>query len=395
MNNPLGVRRIHHVELFVGNAKQAAYYYQSAFGFAPFAYRGLETGHRAAASYALRQGEARLVLTAALRPDHPAAEHVRRHGDGVRDIAFQVEDADRAWATAVERGATSAAEPRDLSDERGTVRCAAVHAAGDTIHSFLSYGPGRAGGAADSVGADASGGPRYDGPFLPGFQAPRFQAPRSQAPRFQARDGAASDVGLLGIDHLVTNVELGRMNAWADWYTQVFGFERYLSFDDQDISTEYSALMSIVMADDRRVLKMPINEPAEGRRKSQIDEFLEFHGGPGVQHLALLTRDIVATVRALRANGVEFLEVPDTYYDALPDRVGVVDEDLATLRSLGVLVDRDEDGYLLQLFTLPVEDRPTLFFEIIQRKGSRGFGKGNFRALFESIEREQARRGNL
>jgi len=369
MVNPLRIQSIHHVELFVGNARQAAYYYRNAFGFDQFAFRGLETGQRAAASCALRQGEARLVLTAALRPDHPAADHVRRHGDGVRDVAFRVDDADAAWAVAVERGATSAAEPRDLTDDHGTVRHAAVQAAGDTIHSFVSY-------ARDGEG----GRPRYTGPFLPGFAA-------AEAP--------GRSVGLMGVDHLVTNVELGRMNAWADWYAKVFGFERYLSFDDQDISTEYSALMSIVMADDSRVLKMPINEPAEGRKKSQIDEFLEFYGGPGVQHLALLTRDIVATVRALRANGVEFLEVPDSYYDALPARVGVVDEDLAMLRALGVLVDRDEDGYLLQLFTKPVEDRPTLFFEIIQRKGSRGFGKGNFRALFESIEREQARRGNL
>ena len=366
--NPLAVRSIHHVEFYVGNAKQAAYYYRNAFGFSEFAYRGLETGHRATASHALRQGQARFVFTTALRADHPAADHVRAHGDGVRDVAFRVEDADAAFHTAVERGAAVAATPRDLTDEHGTVRHAAVKAAGDTIHSFLSYGAG-----------DGPG-PRYDGPFLPGFVA---------------CDVPGRDAGLLGVDHMVTNVELGRMNPWAEWYATVFGFERYLSFDDKDISTEYSALMSVVMADEQRVLKMPINEPAGGRRKSQIQEYVDFYGGAGIQHLALLTRDIVSTVRTLRANGVEFLDVPGSYYDALADRVGAIEEDVAILRDLGVLVDRDEEGYLLQLFTKPVEDRPTVFFEIIQRKGSRGFGKGNFRALFESIEREQARRGNL
>jgi 4-hydroxyphenylpyruvate dioxygenase len=360
-NNPLRLKSIHHVEFWVGNAKQAAHYYRQAFGFSQFAYAGLETGRRDSASYALEQGKARLVLTTAFDPDDPISDHVRRHGDGVRDIAFHVDDADAAFAEAVRRGATPVVEPRDLADANGAVRHAAVATYGDTIHSFLSYRD-------------------YRGPFLPGY------APRPVPGR---------DAGLLRIDHMVGNVELGKMNAWAEWYSRVLGFARYISFDDKDISTEYSALMSIVMSDDSYAIKFPINEPAAGRRKSQIEEYLDYYRGPGVQHIALLTGDIVATVTGLRENGVEFLSVPPSYYDALPSRVGEIDEAVATIRELGILVDRDEEGYLLQLFTKPVEDRPTLFFEIIQRKGSRGFGKGNFRALFESIEREQALRGNL
>jgi 4-hydroxyphenylpyruvate dioxygenase len=279
----------------------------------------------------------------------------------VRDIAFHVEDADAAFAEAVKRGATPAIEPRELRDDHGRVRHSAIKTYGDTIHSFLSY-------------VD------YDGPFLPGFVA---------------REVKGEPVGILRIDHMVGNVELGKMDEWADWYSRVLGFARYISFDDKDISTEYSALMSIVMSDNSYAIKFPLNEPAAGRRKSQIQEYLDYYRGPGVQHVALLTTDIAETVGALRKNGVEFLSVPPSYYDALPQRVGEIDEAIETIRSLGILVDRDEEGYLLQLFTRPVQDRPTLFFELIQRKGSRGFGKGNFKALFEAIEREQAERGNL
>jgi 4-hydroxyphenylpyruvate dioxygenase len=360
-DNPLRLKSIHHVEFWVGNAKQAAYFYRHAFGFSQTAYSGLETGQRQLTSYVLEQGKARIVLTAPLRPDVPAADHVMLHGDGVRDIAFHVDDADRAFEEAVKRGAKAAVEPRELSDENGAVRHAAIHTYGDTVHSFISHAS-------------------YNGPFLPGFAA---------------RQVPGSDAGILRVDHIVGNVPLGEMEHWADWYSRVLGFKRYISFDDKDISTEYSALMSIVMSNDSHAIKFPINEPAAGRRKSQIDEYLEFYRGPGVQHVALLARDITATVARLKDTGVEFLQVPESYYDALPARVGEIEEAIEEIRSLGILVDRDEEGYLLQLFTRPVEDRPTLFFEIIQRKGSRGFGKGNFRALFEAIEREQALRGNL
>jgi 4-hydroxyphenylpyruvate dioxygenase len=361
MENPLRLRQIHHVEFWVGNAKQAAFFYQHAFGFSGVAYAGLETGRRNAASYVLQQGKARFVLTTPLTSDGPMAEHVRLHGDGVRDIAFQVDDADAAFEAAVSRGAQPAIEPYDEADQHGSVRRAAVHTYGDTIHSFVSVDD-------------------YRGPFLPGFEA---------------REVPGRDAGILRVDHIVGNVELGKMDYWADWYSRVLGFKRYISFDDKDISTEYSALMSIVMSDDSYSIKFPINEPAGGRRKSQIEEYLEYYRGPGVQHIALLTADITTTVTTLRDQGVEFLRVPESYYDLLPSRVGQIDETIESIRKLGILVDRDEDGYLLQLFTRGVEDRPTLFFEIIQRKGSRGFGKGNFKALFEAIEREQALRGNL
>jgi 4-hydroxyphenylpyruvate dioxygenase len=360
-DNPLRLRSIHHVEFWVGNAKQAAYYYRQAFGFSQCAYAGLETGRRDAASYVLQQGKARIVLTTPYGPEDPRHDHIRLHGDGVRDICFHVEDADGAFHEAVARGAEAVSAPADQADAHGTIRHAAVATYGDTIHSFVSYRD-------------------YRGPFLPGYVE-------------KALPGR--DAGLLRIDHMVGNVELGRMNQWADWYSRVLGFSRYISFDDKDISTEYSALMSIVMSDDSFAIKFPINEPAPGRKKSQIDEYLDFYRGPGVQHLALLTTDIVSTVRTLRSNGVEFLSVPGSYYDVLESRVGRIDEALDIVRELGLLVDRDDEGYLLQLFSKPVEDRPTLFFEIIQRKGSRGFGKGNFKALFESIEREQALRGNL
>ncbi len=359
--NPLKLKKIHHVEFWAGNAKQSAYFYRKAFGFSQLAYSGLETGNRETASYVLSQGNVRFVITTPLNPKHAAGDHVRRHGDGVYDIALQVEDADYAFEEAVRRGAKPVIEPHDIHDKHGTVRRAAIHTYGDTIHSLISYKD-------------------YSGSFLPGYDAAEI---------------AGSSAGLLVVDHVVGNVELGKMNEWAEFYSKVMGFSRYITFDDKDISTEYSALMSIVMSDDNKVVKFPINEPAPGRRKSQIEEYLDWYHGPGVQHVALLCGDIVETVSRLRANGVEFLSVPDSYYDELPARIGVIDEDMKQLRELRVLVDRDEEGYLLQLFTKPVQDRPTLFFEIIQRKGSRGFGKGNFKALFESIESEQARRGNL
>ena len=359
--NPLKLKKIHHVELWVGNAKQAAYFYRQAFGFSQIAYAGLETGQRDRASYALEQGRARLLLTTPLDTQSEVSEHIKKHGDAVRDIAFHVEDADFAFHEAVERGASAALEPRDLIDTNGSARHAAVHTYGDTIHSFISYKD-------------------YKGPFLPGFES---------------REISGADVGIVRIDHIVGNVELGRMNYWADWYSRVFGFERFMSFDDKDVSTEYSALMSIVMSDDSHAMKFPLNEPAQGRRKSQIDEYLEFNQGPGAQHIALLCKEITHSVAKLKENGVEFLRVPDSYYELLPARIGQIKEEMSAIRRLGILVDRDEEGYLLQLFTKPVEDRPTLFFEIIQRRGSRGFGKGNFKALFESIEAEQAKRGNL
>jgi 4-hydroxyphenylpyruvate dioxygenase len=361
MNNPLKLKRIHHVEFWVGNAKQAAYYYRNAFGFSQGAYAGLETGNRQLTSYVLQQGKANFVLSTPLCPDHPAAEHIRKHGDGVRDIALEVQDADFAFEEAVRRGAVRVFPPRDERDAHGTVRHAAVHTYGDTIHSLISYKD-------------------YNGPFLPGFAESKV---------------AGDDLGILRIDHMVGNVELGKMNVWADFYRDVFGFKRFISFDDKDISTEYSALMSIVMSDDSYSVKFPINEPAPGRRKSQIDEYLEAYGGPGVQHIALQVTDELETVDRLQRNGVEFLRVPEAYYDVLPTRVPEIEEPLDEIRRLGILVDCDNEGYLLQIFSKPVEDRPTLFFEIIQRKGSRGFGKGNFKALFEALELEQARRGNL
>jgi 4-hydroxyphenylpyruvate dioxygenase len=361
MENPLKLKRIHHVEFWVGNAKQAAFFYRKGFGFSQVAYSGLETGDRKRTSYAISQGKANFVLTTPLTPDDPAAEHIRKHGDGVKDIAFEVADADAAFAEALRRGAKAAEEPRDWKDDHGTIRRAAVHTYGDTVHSLISYKD-------------------YKGPFLPGFVA---------APV------AADACGILRIDHIVGNVELGKMQHWAEYYANVFGFHRYITFDDKDISTEYSALMSIVMSDDSYSVKFPLNEPAMARNKSQIQEYLEAYGGPGAQHIALQCKDVLYTVGKLQENGLEFLRVPDTYYDVLPNRVGPLEESIPDLRSLGILVDRDDEGYLLQIFSKPVEDRPTVFFEIIQRKGSRGFGKGNFRALFESIELEQAKRGNL
>jgi 4-hydroxyphenylpyruvate dioxygenase len=360
-SNALRLRSIHHVEFWVGNARQAAFYYRQALGFSQFAYAGFETGRRDAASYALQQGKARIVLTTPYGPEDRINDHIRLHGDGVRDICFHVDDADAAFAEAVARGAEPISQPVDRIDGHGAIRYAAIATYGHTVHSFLSYKD-------------------YRGPFLPGYLE---------------RRAPGRDAGLLRIDHMVGNVERSRMDYWADWYSRVLGFSRYLTFDDKDISTEYSALQSVVMADDSFAIKFPINEPAPARKKSQIEEYLDFYRGPGVQHIALLTTDIISSVTTLRNNGVEFLTVPGSYYDGLPARVGKIDEPFDAVRQLGLLVDRDDEGYLLQLFTKPVEDRPTLFFEVIQRKGSRGFGKGNFKALFESIEREQALRGNL
>lgn len=360
-DNPLRLKKIHHVEFWVGNAKQAAFYYRQAFGFSQLGYAGLETGIRHDTSWVLRQNEATFIFSSPLKPESPMNAFISKHGDGVRDIAFEVEDADHAYAEALRRGAESAIEPYELKDDHGVVRRSAIHTYGDTIHSFLSFND-------------------YDGPFLPGFEL---------------RPIAGESVGIQRVDHIVGNVELGRMGQWADWYSQVLGFKRFITFDDKDISTEYSALMSIVMSDNDYAIKFPINEPAPGRKKSQIDEYLEYNGGPGVQHVALLTDDILETVTELRRRNVEFLEVPEVYYEELSARVGKIDEARDKIHDLGILVDRDDEGYLLQLFTKPVEDRPTVFFEFIQRKGSRGFGKGNFKALFEAIEREQMVRGNL
>jgi 4-hydroxyphenylpyruvate dioxygenase len=352
-----------YVEFYVGNAKQASHYYRAAFGFELIGYRGPETGVRDRASYLLQQHKIRLVLTTAVRPDHPAAAQVHAHGDGVRDIALWVDDARVAFRAAVERGATPALEPTVLRDDDGEVVLAAIHTYGDTIHTLVERS-------------------NYRGLFMPGF--------RPVESRYRP-----GPVGLKYVDHIVGNVELGRMNQWVGFYEKVMGFKNLISFDDKDISTEYSSLMSKVVSSGNERIKFPINEPAQGKKKSQIDEYLEFYGGPGAQHLALATDDIIATVTALRDRGVEFLQVPTTYYDDLQARVGRIDEPVAKLQELGILVDRDPDGYLLQIFTKPVEDRPTVFYEIIERKGARSFGKGNFKALFEAIEREQAMRGNL
>jgi 4-hydroxyphenylpyruvate dioxygenase len=351
------------IEFYVGNARQSSHYYRTTFGFELVGYRGPETGVRDRASYLLVQDKIRFVFTTALSPTGEVAEHVLKHGDGVKDIAFWVDDARDAYAKAIERGAMSAYEPRMMKDDDGEVVIAGIRTYGDTIHSIVE----RRG---------------YRGLFLPGFVP--TSSPYKPTP-----------VGLKYVDHCVGNVELGKMNEWVEFYSRVLGFHNLLTFDDKDISTEYSSLMSKVMSNGNGRIKFPINEPAAGKKKSQIEEYLDFYGGPGVQHIAVATDDIIATVRALVARGVEFLRTPAAYYDDLLDRVGKIDEDLEPLKELGILVDRDDEGYLLQLFSKPVQDRPTLFYEIIQRKGAKSFGKGNFRALFESIEREQAARGNL
>ncbi|HVO98587.1 MAG TPA: 4-hydroxyphenylpyruvate dioxygenase [Bryobacteraceae bacterium] len=352
------------VEFYVGNARQAAHYYRSAFGMRLTGYCGPETGVRDRASYLLEQGQIRFVLTTALRPDHPIADQVHRHGDGVHDIALAVDDADAAFRETTKRGARPVREPFSVRDDAGEVRMASIAAYGDTVHTFVERR-------------------NYKGSFLPGFIV------------INTPDTVCRPTGLKYIDHMVGNVGWNQMNAWVRFYEDVMGFKLYQTFDDKDISTEYSALMSKVMSNGNGRIKFPINEPAEGRKKSQIEEFLEFYGGPGVQHIAMGTGNIVETVTQLRHQGVEFLKVPSSYYRELTARVGEIDEPLDRLEELGILVDRDDEGYMLQIFTRPVEDRPTLFYEVIQRKGSRSFGKGNFKALFEAIEREQALRGNL
>ena len=352
-----------YVEFYVGNARQAAHYYRTAFGMKLIAYAGPETGVRDHASYVLEQGKVRFVLTTALRSDSEIAAHVHKHGDGVRAIALWVDDAADAWRETTSRGARSVKQPAELSDEHGRVTVASIAAYGDTLHTFVERKD-------------------YHGTFLPGYQP-------------MPEDFVARPVGLQHIDHIVGNVGWHAMNEWVDFYSHVMGFSLYQHFDDNDISTEYSALMSKVMANATGYVKFPINEPAEGRRKSQIEEYLDFYNGPGVQHMALATNDILLTVEKMQQQGVNFLTIPHSYYTQLQDRVGKIDEPLEELEHLGILVDRDNEGYMLQIFTRPVEDRPTVFFEIIQRKGSRSFGKGNFKALFEAIEREQAPRGNL
>lgn len=353
-----------YVELYVGNAKQAAHFYQSAFGFQALAYAGPETGVKDIASYVVRQHKLTLVLTTPLRSDSVIAAHVHKHGDGVKSLSLRVPDATRAWEETTRRGAKSYMEPQRLTDKDGEVVMSGIHTYGDTVHLFIER-------------------KNYQGVFMPGYKA-------WNNPYFNP-----SDCGLLYVDHCVGNVGWNQMNPWVKFYEDVLGFKNILSFDDEDISTEYSALMSKVMSSGNGYVKFPINEPAEGKKKSQVEEFLDFYSGEGCQHVAMATNDIVKTVTELRSRGVEFLQVPTTYYDDLLDRVGDIDEDLAPLKELGILVDRDNEGYLLQLFTKPVEDRPTLFFEIIQRKGATSFGKGNFKALFEAIEREQEARGNF
>jgi 4-hydroxyphenylpyruvate dioxygenase len=353
-----------YVEFYVGNAKQAAHYYMSAFGFQPIAYAGPETGTKDRASYVVRQNKLTFVLTTPIRPGNSIADHVYKHGDGVKHLALLVDDATDAWEQTMARGAESYVEPKVLQDADGEVGISGIKIYGDTAHLFIAR-------------------KQYAGVFMPGYR------PWS-IPHFQP-----AETGLLYVDHCVGNVGWNQMNRWVKFYEDVMGFKNILTFDDEDISTEYSALMSKVMSNGNGFVKFPINEPAEGKRKSQVEEYLEFYNGEGVQHVALATHDIVKTVTQLMSRGLEFLKVPNTYYDDLLSRVGHIDEDLGPLKELGILVDRDNEGYLLQLFSKPVQDRPTLFFEIIQRKGAKSFGKGNFKALFEAIEREQEARGNL
>ncbi len=352
-----------YIEFYVGNARQAAHYYETAFGFDLVAYQGPETGVKDRVSYVLQQGKLRFVLTGALDSRSPIAEHVKKHGDGVKVLALWVDDAESAFYNAMSRGAKSVSEPTTLRDEFGKVVTASIQTYGETIHTFVERTD-------------------YQGAFMPTYRAAKSNL-------------KTTPIGLKYVDHCVGNVGLGEMNQWVDFYEKVMGFKLLITFDDKDISTEYTALMSKVVSNGSGFVKFPINEPAEGRKKSQIEEYLEFYEGAGVQHIAIATDDIVHTVSSLRERGIDFLQVPDTYYEDLLDRVGKIDEELAALRKLNILVDRDEEGYLLQIFTKPLVDRPTLFFEIIQRKGAISFGKGNFKALFEAIEREQELRGNL
>lgn len=352
-----------YIELYVGNAKQSAHYYKTAFGFQSHAYAGLETGVNDRVSYVLVQDKIRLVLTTPLTSDHPINTHLQEHGDGVKVVALWVDDATKSFEETVSRGAKPFMEPTREEDANGHVIRSGIHTYGETVHIFVER-------------------KNYNGPFLPGYT--KLESHYNPAP-----------VGLRFVDHMVGNVGWGEMNTWVDFYARVMGFAQLISFDDKDISTEYTALMSKVMSNGNGRIKFPINEPAEGRKKSQIEEYIDFYGGAGVQHIAIATDNIVETVTALRDRGVEFLYVPDDYYATVLDRVGEIDEDLAPLKELGILIDRDDEGYLLQIFTKPVVDRPTMFFEIIQRKGAKSFGKGNFKALFEAIEREQELRGTL
>jgi 4-hydroxyphenylpyruvate dioxygenase len=361
------LRKIDHVRFFVGNARQSAYFYRNAYGFDVVAYAGLETKVKNEAGYVLKQGGIYFVMMSPLRANHPDSKRLIQHGDGVSDIALQVDDVQLAYRMAVERGAIQVVEPQAVEDSYGIYEYATIQAYGDTTHTFVNRD-------------------RYHGAFAPGFDPidPSRYNPATYHP-----------TGLLAIDHIVGNVEEGRMDQWIEFYRRVLGFEQLVSFDDKDISTEYSALMSKVVQGGRGRIKFPINEPATGKRRSQIEEYIDFYGGAGVQHIALATNDIIKTVRALRDNDVSFLRVPRTYYDTLKDRIGSIKEDIEELAELGILVDRDDEGYMLQIFTKPVQDRPTLFFEIIQREGAKSFGKGNFKALFQAIEREQELRGTL
>ena len=352
-----------YIEFYVGNAKQAAHFYKTAFGFQSLAYAGPETGVKDRASYAIRQNKLTFLLTTPVRTENPIADHIYKHGDGVKAIALKVEDATSAWKETTKRGGKSFLEPKTLTDENGKVVMSGIHTYGDTVHLFIERGD-------------------YSGLFMPGF-------------RKWESNYNPTETGLQYCDHCVGNVGWNQMNPWVKFYEDVMGFRNILTFDDKDISTEYSALMSKVMSNGNGFVKFPINEPAEGKKKSQVEEYLDFYNGEGVQHVAIATKDIVATVTELQKRGIEFLNIPTSYYDTLPDRVGHIDEDLEPLKRLGILVDRDNEGYLLQIFTKPVEDRPTLFFEIIQRKGAKSFGKGNFKALFEALEKEQDARGNL
>jgi len=352
-----------YIELYVGNAKQSAFFYQYAFGFELIAYAGPETGVKDRASYVLKQDKIRLVLTSALHENHPISDHVKKHGDGVKVLALWVDDAEKSWSETTSRGAQSSSDPEELSDANGSVKVASIKTYGETLHTFVER-------------------KNYKGIFLPGYQ------PKKSNIKIES-------IGLKYVDHCVGNVGWGEMNTWVEFYEKVMGFSLLVTFDDKDISTDYTALMSKVVSNGNGYIKFPINEPAEGKKKSQIEEYLDFYNGAGVQHMAIATDDILHTVAELRRRGVEFLEVPSTYYDDLLERVGSIDEDIQPLKDLNILVDRDEEGYLLQIFTKPIQDRPTLFFEIIQRKGAKSFGKGNFKALFEAIEREQAIRGNL
>ena len=352
-----------YVELYVGNAKQSAHFYKTAFGFQSEAYAGLETGVKDRVSYVLKQDKIRLVLTTPLTEGGPINEHINKHGDGVKVVALWVEDATKAWEETTKRGAKSFMEPTAEEDDFGKVVRSGIHTYGETVHIFVER-------------------KAYDGAFLPGYK--KWESHYNPAP-----------TGLKFIDHMVGNVDWDEMNTWCEFYAKVMGFAQIISFDDKDISTDYTALMSKVMSNGNGRIKFPINEPAEGKKKSQIEEYIDFYNGPGVQHIAVATADIVATVSAMRDRGVEFLYVPDNYYDDLLERVGDIDEDVEILKQHGILIDRDDEGYLLQLFTKPVVDRPTMFFEIIQRKGAQSFGKGNFKALFEAIEREQGNRGTL